>query len=109
MTRAYLARPQVKRDLIRHARYIAQDNEAAAIRFRHVAEATFEIVTVTPRGYALVKALQEVFPGLRFRPLGKPFQDYLAFYFVADTGEVEFTRVLHGKRDIPRVFAHLRE
>lgn len=50
MTRPYLARPQAKRDIIRHARYIARDDEVAAMRFRHVAEATFEIVTVTPRG-----------------------------------------------------------
>ncbi len=109
MSGTYVVRPQVKRDIIRHATYIARDNLDAALRFRHAAQETFEVTAVTPRGYGLVKPLQGQFPGLRCRPLKRPFELYLAFYFVREGDRVEFTRVLHGRRDIPRVYPKLKD
>jgi toxin ParE1/3/4 len=84
--------------------YIAQDNPQAAEEFLSAIEEASNILSTTPeigsRRYLYHPELQ----GLRFYPL-KKFEKYLVFYrTVTDEEIVEIVRIVHGARDLPRLF-----
>ncbi|MCC5636397.1 type II toxin-antitoxin system RelE/ParE family toxin [Nostoc sp. CHAB 5844] len=95
-------RPQVIRDLIDLATYIAQDNLDISDRFLTVAEATFQQLAKTP---AIGKQCQFVHPNLAdIRRISiKGFKKYLIFYRINES-EVDILRVIHGARDIESIF-----
>ncbi|MEC4806284.1 MAG: type II toxin-antitoxin system RelE/ParE family toxin [Jaaginema sp. PMC 1079.18] len=93
-----LKRPQVIRDLIDIATYIAENNLESGERFLKAAEDTFKQLGQMPQ---LGKQCQ--FTNLRLQNVRqlvvKGFKNYLIFYQVTATG-VEILRVIHGSRDI---------
>jgi toxin ParE1/3/4 len=76
--------------------YIARDNPAAADRFVEKLRITCERLAQSP---TLGRSRPELAFGLRSFPVG----NYLVFYFSTDDG-IEVARVLHGARDLPRLF-----
>jgi toxin ParE1/3/4 len=72
--------------------YVAENNEAAANRLLVKFEDTFKSLAKYPR---LGKAVDIVYPGLRFLPEG----NYLIFYRLREE-RLEIVRILHGARDI---------
>lgn len=102
MSRLVEKKPQAKLDLLEHFIYIGRDNLNAAERFLRTVEDDLE------------KLLH--MPGMgRKREFKKPelaeirslvvtgFKNYIIFYRPTANG-VEVLRVLHGARDIDRVF-----
>ena len=94
-------RPQVIRDLIDLATYIAENNLDSSDRFLYAAEETFKQLGQMPK---LGKQCQ--FKNSRLQNVRqiavKGFRKYLIFYQIT-TGEVEIIRVLHGSRDIETI------
>lgn len=95
-------RPQVIRDLIDLATYIAQDNLDVSDRFLVAAEATFKQLAKAP---AMGRICQFVHPSLtEIRQISiKGFNKYLIFYRITES-EVDILRVIHGARDIEAIF-----
>ncbi|BBD66128.1 plasmid stabilization system [Nostoc commune NIES-4072] len=95
-------RPQVIRDLIDLATYIAQDNLDVSDRFLTAAEATFKQLAKTP---AIGKLCQFTHPNLaEIRQISiKGFQRYLIFYRITESA-IDILRVIHGARDIELIF-----
>ncbi|MCC5606429.1 type II toxin-antitoxin system RelE/ParE family toxin [Nostoc sp. CHAB 5834] len=95
-------RPQVIRDLIDLATYIAQDNLDVSDRFLTAAEATFKQLAKTP---AIGKECQFIHPNLaEIRQISiKGFQQYLIFYRITESA-IDILRVIHGARDIELIF-----
>ncbi len=88
-------RPQVIRDLIELATYIAEDNLEASDRFLAAAEETFQQLAKMP---GMGKVCQFSHPDLadvRQQAI-KGFRNYIIFYRIADAG-VEILRVIHGQ------------
>ncbi|MEH2203118.1 MAG: type II toxin-antitoxin system RelE/ParE family toxin [Nostoc sp.] len=77
-------RPQVIRDLIDLATYIAQDNLNVSDRFLTAAEATFKQLAKTP---TIGKQCQFIHPNLAgIRQISiKGFQKYLIFYRITES------------------------
>ncbi|MBH8552303.1 type II toxin-antitoxin system RelE/ParE family toxin [Nostocaceae cyanobacterium CENA357] len=94
-------RPQVIRDLIELATYIAEDNLDASDRFLIAAEETFKQLGKMP---GVGKLCQFSSPHLaEFRQQSiKGFKNYLVFYRSTNTG-VEIVRVIHGARDLEAI------
>jgi toxin ParE1/3/4 len=100
-------RPQVIRDLIELATYIAEDNMDASDRFLVAAEETFKQLVQTPK---MGKRCQFSHPNLidvRQQAI-KGFKRYLIFYRLIDS-EVEILRVIHGARDIEDILDNVDE
>ncbi|MEH2454358.1 type II toxin-antitoxin system RelE/ParE family toxin [Nostoc sp.] len=94
-------RPQVIRDLIELATYIAEDNLEASDRFLAAAETTFKQLGKMP---GMGKSCQFSHPnlaGVRQQAI-KGFKKYLVFYLPSDSG-VEILRVIYGGRDIEAI------
>ncbi|MBD2563351.1 MULTISPECIES: type II toxin-antitoxin system RelE/ParE family toxin [Nostoc] len=94
-------RPQVIRDLIELATYIAEDNLEASDRFLAAAETTFKQLGKMP---GMGKPCQFSHPnlaGVRQQAI-KGFKNYLVFYLPSDSG-VEILRVIYGGRDIETI------
>lgn len=102
MSHSVRRRPQVSRDLIEQAEYIAQHNLDAAVRFLQAAESTFRTLAEQP---ALGGLCEFEHPRakdlLRWRVRG--FENHLVFYRPIQNG-VEIVRVIHGARDIEAAF-----
>ncbi|MEH1800707.1 MAG: type II toxin-antitoxin system RelE/ParE family toxin [Nostoc sp.] len=94
-------RPQVIRDLIELATYIAEDNLEASDRFLAAAETTFKQLGKMP---GMGKPCQFSHPNLAgVRQQGiKGFKKYLVFYLPSDSG-VEILRVIYGGRDVEKI------
>jgi toxin ParE1/3/4 len=91
-------RPQVIRDLIDLATYIAEDNLDVSDRFLIAAETTFKQLAKTP---AMGKICQFSHPNLtdiRQQSI-KGFRKYLIFYRIFES-EIDILRVIHSARDI---------
>ena len=100
-------RPQVIRDLIELATYIAEDNMDASDRFLVAAEETFKQLAQTPK---MGKRGQFAHPNLidvRQQAI-KGSRRYLIFYRLIDS-EVEILRVIHGTRDIEDILDNVDE
>ncbi|MFN6526466.1 type II toxin-antitoxin system RelE/ParE family toxin [Nostoc sp. ChiSLP03a] len=95
-------RPQVIRDLIDLATYIAQDNLNVSDRFLTAAEGTFKQLAKTP---AIGKPCKFVHPNLaEIRQISiKEFQKYLIFYRITESA-IDILRVIHAARDIESIF-----
>ena len=83
-------------DLLDIWSYISQDSFEAADRFLDQLEQQFELIAETP---LIGKERNELIPGLRSLPHG----NYLIFYRI-NRDRVEIIRVLHGARDLTRLF-----
>ena len=87
-----------------YRRYVREAGIRTADRFLASAEAIFLRLAAMP-GLGTHLDLEDIpMGGLRFLPLGSPFQVYLVFYRSVEGG-VEIARILHGARDIPTVLA----
>ncbi|MDY6785265.1 MAG: type II toxin-antitoxin system RelE/ParE family toxin [Cyanobacteriota bacterium] len=94
-------RPQVIRDLIELATYIAEDDLEASERFLTVAEQTFKQLGNLPRMGKLSQFSNPKLVDVRQQPI-KGFRKYLVFYRPTDLG-VEILRVIHGARDLEAI------
>lgn len=94
-------RPQVIRDLIELATYIAEDSLDASDRFLAAAEETFKQLAKMPGMGKLCQFANPNLAGVRQQAI-KGFRKYLVFYFSSDSG-VEILRVIHGARDIEAI------
>jgi len=84
--------------------YIAQDNPRAAEAFLSAIEESSSILSTVPEIGSLRYFYHPELQGLRFYPL-KKFEKYLMFYrTVANEEVVEIVRIMHGARDLPRLF-----
>jgi toxin ParE1/3/4 len=94
-------RPQVIRDLIELATYIAEDNLDVSDRFLAAAEETFKQLAKTPGMGKLCQFSHPNLADVRQQPV-KRFRRYLVFYRPTDLG-VEILRVIHSARDIEAI------
>ncbi len=90
--------PQVIRDLIDLATYIAADNMDVSDKFLAAAEETFKQLAQTPKMGRVREFDNPNLANVRQQPI-KGFRNYLVFYRTRDT-DIEILRVLHGRRDI---------
>jgi toxin ParE1/3/4 len=90
------------RDLLEHFDYISLDNEAAAWRFYAAAEASFLDLGQNPTIGAACQIQGPRAKGLRSWHV-KGFENYLIFYRPFND-RIEIARVLHGARDLKRLF-----
>ena len=88
--------PQADDDLWEILVYIARDNEDAAFRLIDAIDERFEMLARFPMGG---QARPELLPNLRSFPVGR----YLIFYRPIEDG-IEVLRVLHGARNLRRLF-----
>lgn len=95
-------RPQVIRDLIDLATYIAEDNLEASDLFLQAAEETFKQLEKMPQMGKLTQFSNPSLAGVRQQAI-KGFRKYLVFYFLIDDEGVEILRVIHGARDIEAI------
>ncbi len=88
--------PEAREDLREIEEYIAQDNPQAAVDFvGRLTERFAELAEFPGSG----RKRDDIRPGYR----GVSVKDYLIFYRVS--GEVvEIMHVLHGRRDLPKLF-----
>ena len=100
-------RPQVIRDLIDIATYIAENNIDSSDEFLNAAEETFKQLGQMP---LVGKQCQFSDPRLQnVRSLGvKGFRKYLIFYQTTARG-VEIMRIIHGSRNIETVLGNSQE
>jgi toxin ParE1/3/4 len=97
-----LKRPQALVDVDEQARWIADDNPDAARRFRKAVEQTLEVLAAMP-GVGVGRRYKDpALKGLRMHPV-QGFPTHLLFYLPLSDG-VELVRVLHGWRNIARLF-----
>lgn len=94
-------RPQVIRDLLEIATYIAADNLNVSDRFLVAAEETFNKIGKT------CQFSHPQLANIRQQPI-KGFKNYLIFYRCA-ASEIEILRVIHGARDIPTMLEYVGE
>ncbi|NEO32102.1 MAG: type II toxin-antitoxin system RelE/ParE family toxin [Symploca sp. SIO3C6] len=94
-------RPQVIRDLIDLAMYIAEDNLEASDLFLQAAEETFKQLAKMPQMGKMTQFSNLSLAGIRQQGI-KGFRKYLVFYFPTDEG-VEILRVIHGARDFEAI------
>ncbi|MGH8558044.1 MAG: type II toxin-antitoxin system RelE/ParE family toxin [Methylococcales bacterium] len=84
--------------------YIAQDNPRAAEAFLSAVEEASSTLSTTPEIGSLRYFYHPELQGLRFYPL-KKLEKYLLFYRAVEEEEVvEIVRIVHGARDLPRLF-----
>jgi toxin ParE1/3/4 len=89
-------------DLTEHVLHLLDENPAAAARFVDAIEAAFERLSEMP-SLGVRRAFRNPrLRGMRMWPV-PGFEKYLIFYRVASE-RVEVIRVLHGARDIGRLF-----
>jgi plasmid stabilization system protein ParE len=90
--------PQAKLDLREIGDYIAQDNKAAARVWVAKLEDQCQKTILSPYGYVAVPEFGE---GLRRASLGR----YNIYFTIIDS-VVRIDRVLHGVRDMNRIFVN---
>jgi toxin ParE1/3/4 len=95
-----IKRPSFLRDVARYAIHIARDNPDAAERFITAAEQTCDLLSHQP-GLGHSEKFRKLIGVRSFRVSG--FDNYLIFYSQSPDS-VEFLRLIHGARDLPRVF-----
>jgi toxin ParE1/3/4 len=93
---------QAEADIAEIVSFIAEDNPNAAQRFLDAAEAAFAVLASMPLMGRVVSFQSRVAQGIRIWHI-QGFERYLIFYRTVEQG-VEIVRVLHGARDIERLF-----
>lgn len=99
-------RPQVIRDLIEIATYLAEDNLSLSDRFLAAAEETFKQLARMPETGRVCQVTSSKLVNIRQQPI-KGFKNYLVFYSFIES--VEILRVIHGARDIPAILDDMAE
>lgn len=95
---------QAEEDAVEIWRVIAEDNHRAAEAFLDVIEEAASLLASTPEIGSPRYFSHPELQGLRFLPLRK-FENYLLFYrTLKDEEVIEIVRILHGARDLPRLF-----
>ena len=107
MTRRIQLTPQASNDLDNEFDYLAERNTEAARRFYAAAQETFSSLAEIPGTGVLRDYQNPQFAGMRMRAI-KGFRNYLAFYLTTDDS-IQVLRVLHGARDIERIFSSATE
>ena len=97
-----IKRAAAYRDLDALSDFIGQDSPHAAIRFLEAADKAFELLVDMPGMGSFWQSSKPEFAGLRVWPI-RGFENHLIFYRASDEG-IEIIRVLHGARDIDRIF-----
>jgi|CZKM01.1.fsa_nt_gi toxin ParE1/3/4 len=101
---SFIVKGRARLDLKGHWRYIARDNVKAADRLLQATEETFLLIAEHP-ALGSQRSFRRIV-GVRSRAV-TGFRNYLVFYQMR--GErVVILRVLHGMRDLPRLFVKLR-
>jgi plasmid stabilization system protein ParE len=99
-----IVKGRARLDLKGHWQYIARDNVEAADRLLRAAEDTFNFIAEHPT-LGSQRSFRKIV-GVRSRAV-TGFKNYLVFYQMR--GErVVILRVLHGMRDLPRLFVNVR-
>jgi toxin ParE1/3/4 len=102
MLRRIIRRPAANRDLIDCFVYIGRDSEESATRFLRASEETFlDLAAMPAMGVATSFGDSEDRKLRRWRIRG--FENFLIFYRPIEGG-IEVIRVLHGAREIERLF-----
>ena len=102
MKRRILVRPAAANDLDERAAYIARDSTVeTALRFFEAADTTFWLLARRP-GIGKLYGLRTPLEVIRSFPV-KGFADILIFYRPL-RGGIEVVRVLHGAREIEKLF-----
>ncbi|MDJ0733367.1 MAG: type II toxin-antitoxin system RelE/ParE family toxin [Nostocaceae cyanobacterium] len=99
--------PQVIRDLIDLATYIASDNMDISDEFLNAAQETFKQLAQTPKIGRVGQFDNPNLADIRQQTI-KGFRNYLVFYRIRDA-DVEILRVLHGRRDIEAILDEERD
>ncbi|ACK71607.1 plasmid stabilization system [Gloeothece citriformis PCC 7424] len=94
-------RPQVIRDLIELATYIAENNLEASEQFLRAAEETFQQLAKLPMMGKICQFKNPLLTNIRQQAV-KGFRRYLIFYRLSES-EIEIVRVLHGSRDLEAI------
>ena len=100
--RRIVQRRQARRDAIEQAVVIAADNPGAADRFFEAIDQTLQLLAEMPEMGAARIYRDPALEGLRMHPV-RGFPQHLLFYLPLADG-IELVRVLHGKRNIERLF-----
>lgn len=99
--------PQVIRDLIELATYIAVDNIDASDHFLASAEATFNQLAKMPKIGKLCQFSHPNLTDIRQHAI-KDFRRYLIFHRLTNSG-IEVLRVIHGARDFEAILEEFDE
>jgi toxin ParE1/3/4 len=100
MTRRVVRTSATYNDITSIAFYLFEKaNPGDAERFLDAVEDTFNHLAEYPVGTFCDFGP----PGMRKWPVKRPFQNYLIHYLTAED-EIRILRVLHGARDIPKLF-----
>ena len=97
-------RRQAEEDANEIWRLIAENNPHAAEAFLDAIEEASNLLSASPEIGSPRYFSHPELQGLRFLPLRK-FEKYLLFYrTMKDAEAVEIVRIVHGARDLPRLF-----
>ena len=103
MTHKIFKRPRAERDIEECFVYLAQDNVDIGISFLAAVETSLKRLAKFP-----LVGKQREFPNKQLRDVRmwhvKGYENYLVFYTVTER-TIEVIRVLHGSRDIERLFS----
>lgn len=86
---------KVDAQLIAAAQAIAHDDTGAARRFLDSVYAEFDFILQWPEASPLARMKSRRLRAIRYRPVRRPFQNYLVFYKLLP-GEIFVGAVLHG-------------
>jgi toxin ParE1/3/4 len=102
MSRRIIKSDLALNDLEEQAEYIRQDNPRAALRFLEAAEATFRQLASMPGIGERFETDNPLYRDLRGFPISK-FSSRVVYYKPLADGVI-IIRVLHGARDVDRIF-----
>jgi toxin ParE1/3/4 len=94
--------PAAQRDLEEITDFLDQRSLQVAIRFTFKASETFDKLLSMPGLGSLLEIPNPALLGVRAWPI-RGFKNYIVFYRARDYG-IEILRVLHGARDIEKIF-----
>src|SRR5688572_13683408 len=103
MSARVVVRDEARSDVFQIAAHIADRDLAAGLRFLDAAEQTFGRLAEWPRSGTRRRSNNSALKHMRSLPLPGRFKNYVAFYLPLADG-VEIVRVLHGARDVRRIF-----
>ena len=89
---------RAKVDVLSAAQYIAEQSQSRETAYRFV-DSVDEKLKLLAQHHDLGEARPDLAPHVRAFPVGQ----YVIFYRPLDNG-IEVIRILHGSRDIPRIF-----